>query len=124
MSNKIKMEKHHKKRRRTNKNRKKVTKKGNGVHITEGYCHQSHRNYKQCLYLDTGNYSLLYEDGTMVWYNNFEQIHRGNDEPAIIYPDGTKFWYLNGSRHREEGKPAVIYPNGSKEWWYNDNFVK
>ena len=62
------------------------------------------------------------EDGTIIWKNQNDQIHR-EDGPAIIYPDGGEYWYQNGKFHREDG-PAIIYPNGYKFWYKNGIPIK
>jgi len=66
----------------------------------------------------------ILSDGTKIWKNKEDELHRLNDKPAVEYPDGEKEWYKNGLRHRENDKPAVERPNGKKEWYINGKFIK
>lgn len=55
------------------------------------------------------------EHGTLIWYNEFGQIHRDNDLPAMIYADGDQEWFVNDRKHRENNLPAVIWADGRRE---------
>ena len=57
------------------------------------------------------------ENGYEFWHKN-EQLHRGNDEPAVIYSNA-KEWYKNGKLHRGIDQPAYIVANGLKQWCKN-----
>ena len=54
--------------------------------------------------------------GTIIWYNEDEELHRAGGLPAIEGKDGTKQFYINGKRHNPNG-PARIYADGTKEYW-------
>lgn len=60
------------------------------------------------------------ERGTLIWFNEFGQIHRDNDLPAIIESDGTQHWYKNGQTHRENDLPAIMWFDG-RNFWYKDD---
>jgi hypothetical protein len=66
----------------------------------------------------------ILSDGTKIWKNKEDELHRLNDKPAVEYPDGEKEWYINDERHRDNDKPAVERPNGKKEWYINGKFIK
>ena len=78
------------------------------------------------LHRDEDKPAVIYTDfpeGGRYWYKN-GKLHRDEDKPAAIWHNKTKVWYKNDMRHRENGKPAVIYSDGTKEWWESDNFIK
>jgi hypothetical protein len=62
--------------------------------------------------------ALICNNGDMYWYKN-DYIHRENDLPGFVGSNGTKCWYKNGLCHREDDKPAIVYNDGSK-YWYKD----
>lgn len=57
--------------------------------------------------------------GTLIWYNEFGQIHRGNDLPAVIDANGDQEWFVNDRKHRENNLPAAVCTDGRK-FWYKD----
>ena len=75
------------------------------------------------LKLNLGRNSYSYE-----WYHN-NNLHRGDDKPAVSYPDGVlsspighQEWWAKGQRHREGDKPALITCSGHQEW-HNDGRI-
>ena len=58
---------------------------------------------------------IVYEDKTVRWYNDKDQLHR-LDGPAREWANGSKEWWVEGKRHRLDG-PAVEWADGSKEWY-------
>ena len=63
----------------------------------------------------------VYNDGTIRWYNEKEQLHRENG-PAHEGVDGHKEWWVNGKRHREDG-PAYEGDDGIKEWYIDGKIL-
>jgi hypothetical protein len=59
--------------------------------------------------LDTIQNPFLTWDGTQEWYNQNNQLHSFNDEPALIKKNGEKWWYKNGVVHRDNDMPAIEY---------------
>jgi len=68
--------------------------------------------------------SYINDLGTMIWHNEYGELHSNKDKPAIIFLNGNKLWYKNGKRHRDEDKPAVIFSDGRKRWYKNGEFIK
>ena len=50
--------------------------------------------------------------------NEFGQLHREGDLPAVEWEDGGKEWWVEGKRHRSNDLPAIIYESGGKEWHF------
>ena len=65
----------------------------------------------------SGEYVVIYPDGTKYWYKN-GNYHRDGG-PSIEHDSGTKEWYVNGKQHREDG-PAIERHDGSKYYFYKD----
>lgn len=63
-------------------------------------------------------------DGAIYYYNEKNEIHNVNDEPALIYKSGTKIWCKNDQYHRDNGLPAVIWSDGREEYWVDGERVK
>ena len=66
-----------------------------------------------------GSYCKKHYDGNEYWYNKENELHRGNDQPAVIGANGIKYWMVNGKHHRDNDQPAIIYADGSKSWYIN-----
>lgn len=60
--------------------------------------------------------SCTTDDGTRVWFNDFQQLHREDDLPAMITADGTQHWFQNGKRYRVNNLPTSECPDGTKIW--------
>ncbi len=59
-------------------------------------------------------------NGTKYWRNLNNQLHRGNDRPAIIWRSGDLAFYKNGKTHRANG-PAYIFGEYNKKSYWLDN---
>ena len=55
----------------------------------------------------------------VVYKNEFGQVHRSDDLPAIEWGRGSKEWYVNGERHRANDLPAIYVINETTQWWKN-----
>jgi hypothetical protein len=54
--------------------------------------------------------------GTIRYMNEFGQLHREDDLPAIIELNGTMTYYQHGLKHRDGDKPAYI--SSSQQCYY------
>ena len=50
-------------------------------------------------------------------FDENNQFHSYNDQPAIIYANGAKKWFQHGSYHRDNDQPAIIWADGTKLWY-------
>ena len=66
----------------------------------------------------------ILEDGTQIWLNSEDILHRDNDLPARIWPDGQYDYYQNGQRHRDNGLPALICADGYCQWWIDNQVIE
>ena len=55
----------------------------------------------------------------IVYKNEFGQVHRDYDLPAVLWARGSKEWYVNGERHRANDLPAMYFINETTQWWKN-----
>lgn len=54
---------------------------------------------------------VVLSDGTVKYYNAYNQLHRDNDQPAIEHANGTREWYQNGQLYRENNLPTIVWNN-------------
>jgi len=55
-------------------------------------------------------------------YNDKDELHSFNDNPAVDYNDGDKWWYKEDKLHRLNG-PAIEWANGGKGWFYEGKHI-
>ena len=67
--------------------------------------------------LPNGNTIRHFRDGSTIYYDKNNNIHRDDDLPAFIdVLHGTQEWYKNNKLHRED-KPAIVHRDGSHSWY-------
>jgi hypothetical protein len=69
---------------------------------------------------DSLKYRIVRGGFSTIYYNSDNEMHRGNDLPAIIWANGSQEWYVNGVRHRDNDLPTVIWADGSTLWYLNE----
>ena len=63
-------------------------------------------------------------DGTKIWRNIKNQLHRTGGLPAVEYADGSKFHYKNDLFHRDQDLPAVELNDGRKYWFLHGLWIR
>lgn len=51
-----------------------------------------------------------------VTFDDNNEIHSIDNEPAIVSKLGSKMWFDHGKLHRLNG-PSCVFANGNKEFW-------
>jgi hypothetical protein len=64
--------------------------------------------------------AVVWPDGRQEWCKH-GYWHRDGDLPAVVFPDGYQAWYHHGERHRDGDLPARVWPDGCQEWWKHGN---
>lgn len=59
-------------------------------------------------------------DGDEEWYDDQENLHRGDDLPAQTDSHGGRAWFQHGQLHRDHDKPAIEAASGDKAWYLNN----
>jgi len=65
-------------------------------------------------------------EGDIFYYNENNELHNENDEPAAIlniFGKKTKYWYHHNNIHRENG-PAIEHHSGSRSWYLNGKWLQ
>jgi hypothetical protein len=59
------------------------------------------------------------DNGTRLWLDSDDELHRDEDLPAVEKPDGSKEWHRHGRLHRDGDKPAIELADGGRAWFVN-----